>query len=424
MNVPIAEIITIGDEILYGQILDTNSQWICTQLVDVGVKVAYRSTLGDNRKDIIESFERAKNRSDLVIITGGLGPTPDDLTKPCLAEFFGVEMEYNEEMVEHVRQMFAKWGKGLSNLNRDQGLLPSNAQALPNNHGTAPGMWFEENNTVYVSLPGVPMEMKNLMKQEVLPRLRLRWKLPVIYHRTLKTAGIGESVLHERIKDWEDQLPPEINLAYLPTYSQVKLRLTVITDDLNQAKRLTEKEIDKIMPFISKYFFGYDNETIESAVGKILKSMNMTMASAESCTGGHVAHLLTSVAGSSDYYKGSIVAYANEVKVEQLNVNNNLLNLNGAVSREVVEEMARNVCMALGTDAGIATSGIAGPGGGTEEKPIGTVWIASCVDGEVKSKLLNLGPRDRDTNIKISSLAVLNLLRLHLKDVREKDVKL
>ena len=418
MNVPIAEIITIGDEILYGQINDTNSQWICENLSQLGIKVAFRSTIGDNKKDIIFSFARAKKRSDLIIITGGLGPTPDDLTKPCLAEFFGVGMKKDPQTLSHLEALFRQWGKELTATNETQAELPENARVLNNYQGTAPGMWFEEGNKVYVSLPGVPFEMKSLMKNEVFPAIQKRWQLPVIFHRTIKTAGIGESYLHDLIHDWEKNLPEHIKLAYLPTFSQVKLRLTSSGSHLEELQTDTEREIEKVIPLIGKYIYGYDNDTLESSIGVLLNHYNYKIATAESCTGGHTAHLLTSVPGSSHYYKGSVIAYANEVKINELQVNNEDLEVSGAVSEAVVTQMVKGVCLKMGVETAVATSGIAGPDGGTTEKPVGTIWIASCVKGDVKTRLLNLGPRDRSTIINISSLAALNLLRLHLHDVR------
>lgn len=414
MNTPVAELITIGDEILYGQILDTNSQWMCQELDEIGIKVKYRVTVGDNREDILAAFQTAQQRSGIVLITGGLGPTPDDLTKPLLAEFFNTEVKENKEALVDLQELFSNRGYELTPLNRLQASLPENCTFLSNKTGTAPGMWFEEKGVIFVSMPGVPHEMKYLMEHEVIPRVRTRFSLPVIFHKVVKTAGIGESWLADLIADWEKSLPDHVKLAYLPTLSQVKLRLTVVSDTLAHAKADVEAVVSTLLPIIEKYVYGYDQETLEEAVGKLLKEQQFTLATAESCTGGYVSHLITTVPGSSEYFLGGVVSYDNQVKIAELGVRAEDIEKYGAVSEEVVIQMAEGVRNRLKSEVGVAISGVAGPGGGSPEKPVGTVWLACSVNGKVKTKLLNLGDRGRLLTIKVAGLAALNLIRITL----------
>lgn len=410
----VAEIITIGDELLYGQILDTNAHWISSKLSETGIKVTWRTTLGDVEKDILDSFATAVNRADIIIVTGGLGPTLDDLTKPCLAKFFDCPMEINEEALKDVTRLFEEMGRELTPINRLQASLPSCCESLSNQLGTAPGMWFEQKEKVLVALPGVPAEMKYLMTQHVLPRFKKKLLLPEIYHKVIKTAGIGESYLADKLDDWCKSLPTYIQPAYLPGMAEVKVRLTA----MGKERALLEKEvdyyIDQMKALAGRYIYGYDEDTLESVIGKILKSKNLTLATAESCTGGHLAHLITSVPGSSAYFKGGIVAYDNDIKRNHLNVSNETLTEYGAVSEETVREMAQNVRIRFNTSVGVSTSGIAGPDGGTKEKPVGTVWIAYADDQGVTARKLMLGNRDRVINIERASRAVLNFIRLQL----------
>ncbi|MGB3182594.1 MAG: competence/damage-inducible protein A [Cyclobacteriaceae bacterium] len=408
-----AEVLTIGDEILYGQILDTNTQWISTHLDAAGIRVIRRSTIGDNREDILEAFKAAEERADLVLITGGLGPTNDDLTKPCLAAYYNVPLDMHEGALRHITHLFTSRGRELTPLNRRQAELPANCTMLLNENGSAPGMWFDERDTVFISMPGVPFEMKALMKNEVLPRLRERFSLPVIYHKMIHTAGIGESWLSDMIKDWEDNLPPHIRLAYLPGLGMVRLRLTATGDNRQRLEQEVAGQVEKVMPQISKYVYGYDGISLEEAAGKMLREANRTLSTAESCSGGHLAHLITRIPGSSDYYTGGVVSYDNKVKTGQLGVLEEFIEQHGAVSEEVVKQMAKGVRRLLGTDYALATSGVAGPGGGSEEKPVGTIWIA-CSDSEgTIAKKLQL-TTDRLVNIQYTSAACLNMLRLRM----------
>ncbi|MBC6365172.1 competence/damage-inducible protein A [Algoriphagus sp. AK58] len=405
-----AEIIAIGDELLYGQIMDTNSHWISQELDLMGVKVVRKTTVGDNRKDILTAFAEAEQRANLILITGGLGPTQDDLTKPLLAEYFGCEIIEFPEAVEAVTSFFKRRGREMTQLNILQGYLPSCCTYVPNEVGTAPGMWFEKNESYWMSMPGVPHEMKKLMKDFVLPKLPEIFDLPVIYHKMIKTAGIGESWLADLIKDWENNLPEHIRLAYLPSLGHVKLRLTAFGQDKVQLANEVEHQIQAVMPLIDKYVYGYDEETLESAIGKLLKNAGKTLALAESCSGGYVSHLVTTVPGSSEYFQGSVVAYHNQFKEQILGVNVETLRSFGAVSEKTASEMAEGVRNLFGSDFGLASTGIAGPDGGTDEKPVGTVWIACAGEGFLETRKLQL-TQDRMLNIQLTGVSVLNLLR-------------
>jgi nicotinamide-nucleotide amidase len=411
MSTVTAEIIAIGDELLYGQIMDTNSHWISQELDAVGVRVVRKTTVGDNRTDILTAFEEASKRANLILITGGLGPTQDDLTKPLLAEYFGCEIVEVPEAVAAVSAYFTRRGREMTRLNILQGHLPTCCTYVPNEVGTAPGMWFEQKGCYWMSMPGVPHEMKKLVKDFVLPKLSQVFDLPVIYHKLIKTAGIGESWLADLIKDWENALPSHIRLAYLPSLGHVKLRLTAFGKDKNLLAAEVEQQIQHVLPLISSYVYGYDEETLETAIGKLLKNAEKTLALAESCSGGYISHLITTVPGSSNYLRGTVVPYHNDLKEQVLGVSSATLAQHGAVSEETVREMATSVKKLLGSDYGLASSGIAGPDGGTPDKPVGTVWIACAGPDFVEAKLLQL-TQDRMINIQLTGVAVLNLLRI------------
>ncbi len=413
MQVIKAEIIAIGDELLYGQIVDTNSHWISQELDLLGVKVVRRTTVGDNRADILSAFAEAEKRADVILITGGLGPTQDDLTKPLLAEYFGCEIREVPEAVEAITAFFRRRGREMTPLNTLQGHLPACCTYVPNEVGTAPGMWFEKGGTYWMSMPGVPHEMKKLMEDFVLPKLPTLFELPVIYHKVLKTVGIGESWLADLIRDWENALPEHIRLAYLPSLGQVRLRLTAFGTDRKKLEREVDGQIAGVLPQLANYLYGYDGETLESVIGNLLKNTGKTLALAESCSGGYVSHLVTSIAGSSAYFNGSVVPYHNQFKQNILGVSAETLESKGAVSEETVLEMAIGVRELFGADIGLASSGIAGPDGGTGEKPVGTVWIACAGEGFAKAKKLQLS-QDRLLNIQLTAVAVLNLLRICL----------
>lgn len=408
------EIITIGDEILIGQIVDTNSAWMAQKLNDIGAKVERIITISDGLDAIISALSDAEKRSDIVLITGGLGPTKDDVTKKALAKYFNCGFTFYPEIADHIARLFARFGREMSELNRLQAELPTACEPLQNNQGTAPGMWFEGNNTVFVSLPGVPYEMKGLMQDHVLPRIKEKFNLPTILHKTVLTMGMGESWLSERISDWEDALPAEIKLAYLPSPGRVRLRLSAYGSDEKSLAQMLQEEVDKLIQLIPELVYGFDNDTIESVVGNLLREKGKTVSTAESCTGGLIAHRLTSISGSSDYFIGSIVSYANEVKMDALGVSEQHLIQFGAVSEQVVSQMAEGVRVKMNTDYAIATSGIAGPNGGTDEKPVGTVWIAVSGPNGTKAKKFLFG-QNRERNIEISANTALNMLRKELE---------
>lgn len=408
-----AEIITIGDEILYGQILDTNTQWISLELDKLGIKTVRKSSVGDQKDEIVQILQEAQKRADVVFITGGLGPTKDDLTKKILADFFDCTLAYHTDALQDVTEFFAKRGRELSDLNRDQALLPTKCTFIPNKQGTAPAMWFNELDTIWISMPGVPFEMKAIMETEVLPRLVNHFKLPVIVHQLVKTVGIGESYLSDLIQDWELQLPAHIKLAYLPSLGIVKLRLTGFGDSAENLHQQISAEYAKVMPLIKSYVFGYEKDELADVVGKLLVSKQATLSLAESCTGGYLASQFTQQAGCSAYFLGGVLAYANDVKMNQLGVSAQILNDEGAVSEACIRAMATGVRELNGSEYALATSGIAGPDGGTSEKPVGTIWIALAHPTGVITRKLTLGGT-RIQNIHLTSLTAINLLRRFL----------
>ena len=408
-----AEIISIGDELLYGQTLDTNAHWISHKLDEYNIKVFQRTTIGDDADQILNAFATAAERVDIVLITGGLGPTKDDLTKPLLAKYFGVGMVHHEEVLRDITLLFAKASREVTALNAQQADLPANCEKITNPVGTAPGMWFYENNTVFVAMPGVPYEMKSIMTQGILPKLHEMFSKGVLHHHIIKTIGITESSLSDLIEDWELNLPKHIKLAYLPTKGQVKLRMTGSGDDLNTLKQEIDTLQMAIMPKIAKYVYGFGVDSLEGVIGQLLNKNNLTLATAESCTGGYLAHMITSVPGSSRYFKGSVIAYSNEVKIAQLGVRAEDLKQHGAVSEEVAKAMAEGVRKELNADIAIATTGIAGPDGGTVEKPVGTVWIAYSDKYKTLAKKFNFS-RDRTFIVHWSALAALNMIRLNV----------
>lgn len=408
-----AEIITIGDEILYGQILDTNAQWMSLTLNDIGVRTIRRTTIGDNEPHILQALHEAEQRVDIILITGGLGPTKDDLTKPCLARYFDCDMQLDESALAEVISVFKSKGRELTDINRQQAVLPVACQKITNAIGTAPGMWFERNGVVFVSMPGVPYEMKMMMTNHIIPKLRQTYDMPVIFHKLIRTIGIGESWLSELIADWEDHLPENIGLAYLPSLGQVKLRLTALGEDPKKLAQEVDAQIAKVTPLINQYIYGYDQDTIESTTGRDLARQGLTIATAESCSGGYLAHMITSIPGSSVYYKGSVICYHNSIKIDELGVPAETIDEHGAVSEPTVKAMAMGIREKFGTDIGLATSGVAGPGGGSAEKPVGTVWIAYADEAGCVAHKLQLGT-ERDLNIRLSALHSLNLLRQQL----------
>ena len=411
-------IITIGDEILYGHILDTNSKWLSENVSLLGLKISKKSTISDNYKEITTAVNNSIAKYNLTILTGGLGPTNDDVTKNCLNEYFGCKLVYDKKTLDHIKKIFKKRNLDFTLKNKQQALVPDKCQVLHNKYGTAPGMSFIKNKMVLISLPGVPFEMKSLFKDECINLIKSKFKLPVIHHRIIKTVGIGESWLSDIISEWENNLDKSLKLAYLPSLGRVKLRLTGHGKDLKKIKSKIKKEEMSLIPLIKKYVFGYDSDELENVVGKQLIKENKDISVAESCTGGNVSSLLTSVPGSSKYFKGGMIAYSNEIKINSLEVPKVKIEKFGAVSREVVEEMAKKIRIKFKSSLGIASSGIAGPGGGTKDKPVGTVWIAIADKNNVMSKKLSLTDR-RDVNITLSSISLLNIVRIFLEKYRE-----
>lgn len=406
----LAELLTIGDEILYGQIVDTNAQWMSVELTNAGIQVIRKTSVGDKEEEILTAFAEAEKRADVILITGGLGPTSDDLTKPCLAKYFNCDIKLHDEALAEVTEFFKSRGRELTDINRKQAELPVCCEKITNVMGTAPGMWFERNGKVFVSMPGVPHEMKRMMTDIIIPKLRKAYQTPSIHHKMIRTVGIGESFLAEKIAGWESTLPKHIRLAYLPSLGEVKLRLTAIGKDLATLQQETDVLAEQLKPLAGEYIFGYDNDPLEVVIGKTLRTKKLTLSVAESCTGGYLSHLITSIPGSSDYFLGGIVPYAYDIKMRQLGVKPETLEQYGAVSEPTIIEMANLVRAKFNTDIGVATSGIAGPGGATPEKSVGTVWIAYSDKYQTVTKKLQLS-KDRMVNIRMSSVAVLNLIR-------------
>lgn len=408
-----AEIITIGDELLIGQVVDTNSAWLGSTLGDDGIKVIQITSVQDHAAQIVQAVNDALSRADIVLMTGGLGPTKDDITKKTLAEMFGMKLVRNEQVYDMVGKQLALRGIAFTELNQGQALVPDGCTVLPNRNGTAPGMWFERDGKVLISMPGVPFEMKALVKDEVLPRLRKHFALDANVHRTIITFGLAESILADTIASWEEALPPYLHLAYLPSALCIRLRLSAYEIDRQKAEQEIESQIGKLSKVIPHYIIGSEDDSLESVTGTLLKTRGETLATAESCTGGNIAHRFTAMPGASEYFKGGVVAYSNEVKMALLGVDPESLNHYGAVSQSVAEQMAEGVRRATGATYGISTTGIAGPTGGTPEKPVGTVWMAVATPNGVFSRRMVFGSV-RSQNIERASSNCINLLRLQL----------
>ena len=411
----LAEIITIGDEILIGQIVDTNSAWMAKQLNLIGVSVKQITSVSDDEQHIIEALELAEKRADLVLITGGLGPTKDDITKKTLAKYFNMGFRNDPGALEMVRQIFEKYKRPLLDINIQQADVPDGCEVIVNKNGTAPCMWFEQNNTIFVSMPGVPYEMMYLMDDEILPRITSRFKLSFIVHKTILTANIGESFLAKEIEEIEDSLPAHIKLAYLPKLGQVRLRLSAKGDNETELNKEVEVYAKQIISKVNKFVVTDEDIPLEKAILNLMKSKELTLSTAESCTGGYIAHLITQHAGSSSVYWGGAVAYAYELKESILGVKESTLNTFGAVSEQTVTEMAEGAIKHFKTDYAIAVSGIAGPGGGTEDKPVGTVWIAISSKNKTVAKVFNFSNK-RIQNIERSAASALAMLLNLLKE--------
>lgn len=388
-----AEIITIGDEILIGQIIDSNSTFIAKELNKIGVSVYQITSIQDEKEHILNAMEEAGNRSSVVIITGGLGPTKDDVTKHTLCDYFGDELIMDRNVLEHIEVLFKKYiSTPISELNRNQALVPSRATVLHNAYGTAPGLWMEKGQTVYVSLPGVPMEMKNLMSASVLPMIMEKYDRPFILHRTILTYGLGESALAEKIEDWEDNLPSFIKLAYLPNLGKVRLRLSARGLDKEEVVSAVNEEVGKLYALIGDIIYGEEEEaSVEAQIATLLTEKHLTLATAESFTGGRIAEEITSIPGASQYFKGSVVSYATEIKIKLLEVPETLIQEHSVVSAEVAMAMAKNVRNILDTDFAIATTGNAGPTKGDSDADVGTVYIAISTPKRTFAEKFNMG---------------------------------
>jgi nicotinamide-nucleotide amidase len=409
----LAEIITIGDEILIGQVVDTNSAFLAAELNKVGIRVGQITSISDQRNPILTALDEAAKRAGLVVITGGLGPTSDDITKQTLADYFHTKLVLKKEVLDHIRTLLTERGVEVNERNIRQAELPESCRLLHNASGTAQGMWFEKGGTVFISLPGVPFEMESIMKDYALPQIKEFFHLPPLRHITVLTHGLAESAMAMKIEPWEKALPASVRLAYLPSPGILRLRLSCFDPEQKNDPELVTEELAKLRRLISEYIFGYDSDTIEEVAGRLLREKGRTLAVAESCTGGKIASLITSVPGCSDYFLGSVTAYSNTSKCAILGVNPASIKSHGAVSQAVVEEMARGARERFGADISVATTGIAGPSGGSVDKPVGTTWIAVATDQIMRSEKFSLGEH-RGRNISKAAVAALFMLRNEL----------
>jgi nicotinamide-nucleotide amidase len=408
-----AEIISIGDELLIGQVVNTNASWMAEQLSLAGIKLNRITTIADEVDALHQALDEAIERSEFILLTGGLGPTADDLTKPALCSYFNTEMVFNEKAFAQIEKLFGARQMPVTERNREQAFLPANCQPIENANGTAPGMWFKHRMSYIAAMPGVPFEMKTMFAQQLIPMMLAISEKRVFLHKTLMTTGLGESWLADRIKVWEENLPKNLHLAYLPQPGIVRLRLSGLGTDAKLLAKVMQSQVDSLTTLIPDLIYGFDDQSMEEVVADLLKKQQKTIATAESCTGGYIAHLLTGIPGSSAYFKGAIVAYDNSIKSGLLDVDQQLLQTHGAVSKEVVEAMAEGARAKFGVNLALTTSGIAGPDGGTSDKPVGTVWIALSSEKGTTSERFQFGEH-RGRNIRRSGLSALNMVRLWL----------
>jgi len=404
------EIITIGDEILIGQIVDTNSAWMAVELNNAGFEIAQITSIHDNEQHIFEALNNALSRADVVLFTGGIGPTKDDITKQTLCKYFDTKLIFSQAVLTNIEQLLAHRQSALNELTYAQAMVPENCTVIMNTVGTAPITWFEKNGKIIVSMPGVPHEMKNAMQNEVIARLQKAFNSPSIVHKTVVVKGYPESALALKISDWENALPTHLHLAYLPTYSIVKLRISASSTNKTALEIEINEQINKLKELLGDAIILDNNIALEQEIGRILIEKKLTLATAESCTGGNIAHKITEIPGSSAYFNGSIVAYSNQIKNTVLGISNTDIEKYGAVSKEIVEQMAQNARQLLKADYAVATSGIAGPTGGTAEKPVGTVWIAVSTPTETSSKLAIFGKARLQNIERATQTALLELL--------------
>ncbi|WP_372756785.1 competence/damage-inducible protein A [Mariniflexile sp.] len=412
----LAEIITIGDELLIGQVIDTNSAFIAKHLNKIGVSVYQITSVQDDKAHILKALKEAESNVDIVILTGGLGPTKDDITKKTIAEYFNDTLIRDDSVIENIEELWKHYTGGLLlQVNRDQALVPSKATVLMNTLGTAPGMWMEKDNKVFISLPGVPYEMNALVENKVIPKLKEKYNCPYILHKTLLVYGIGESALAERIEAWEDGLPTHIRLAYLPSLGKMRLRLSSKGTDVEYVKSSVQEQIDKVLPLIKNEFAGFEEEdgSVEVVIAKQLNKLGKTLAIAESCTGGMVAEQFTTHPGASSYFKGGVVTYSTESKINILGVSKSDIDTFSVVSSEVVESMASNALRLFQSDFAVATTGNAGPTKGDSEAEVGTVFIAIATKSGVYSEKFMLG----NYRIKVINKAVNKALEMLLKEI-------
>ena len=405
-----AEIITIGDEITIGQVTDTNSSFIAEELNKIGIEIIRITSVPDNKDRITDALDSAKEKADIIIMTGGLGPTVDDITKNTLAEYFNSTLVINRYMLDRIKEFLSNRSMKITERNIKQAQLPDNCKVIFNNYGTASGMWFEEYGKIFISLPGVSYEMKSMIINDIIPEFKKRFKLPFIIHKTILTNGMTESEMAEHLKDWESELPDNIKIAYLPSPGILRLRVSGTGIYKSKLENEIKKQTDKLVKLISDSVFGFGDDRLEEITGKLLAEHNLTVAVAESCTGGKISELITSIPGSSAYFKGSVIAYSNEIKTRILGVSANDLTKYGAVSEEVVKAMAEKTMNLYNTDFAIATSGIAGPSGGSKQKPVGTTWIAVSSKDETIALKFSFGEH-RGRNILKASVTALNMLR-------------
>lgn len=408
-----AKLISIGDELLIGQVVNTNAAWLGNILTINGMEVISTLTIGDGEQDILEALDSCSD-VDIIVMTGGLGPTADDITKPTLCKYFNTELEFFQDAYDNVMSIFTKRGYQMTERNRGQAYIPKSCTYIPNRYGTAPCMWFEKGKSVYISMPGVPFEMKNVFEQEILPMLLSHFKITPYINKVVMTTGVGESFLADKIKDWEDALPDFLSLAYLPQYGMVRLRLEGRHPDRDFLQQTIDERIEQLKDLIGEYIFGYDEKPLAEVVFEKLKAAGATMASAESCTGGSIAKMITAIPGSSEVFKGTVVSYATEVKENLLGVSHDDVVNYTVVSQQVAEQMAVGVKSLLKTDYAVATTGVAGPGGGTEENPVGTVWIAVAGPAGLVSKRYNFG-NSRENNIERAAITAFEMLRRTIK---------
>jgi nicotinamide-nucleotide amidase len=409
----LAEILTIGDEILLGQITDTNSQWISTALTEIGVRVVCRTSVGDTAEHIVAALKLAEQRADVVIMTGGLGPTKDDITKKTLAEYFGCDLVMHPQALADLEELLKGRGRLLNDLTRLQALQPTCAEYIKNPVGTAPAMWFSRNEKVFVSMPGVPFEMKEIMKTAILPKLKAAYELPTIIHKIVRTVAYAESTMAKHIATWEDALPPHIKLAYLPAVGAVKLRLTGTGASAEVLEKELNEQVTQLLPLLEHHAYASSDLELEEALGQMLKERKLTLAAAESCTGGMFGERITAVAGSSAYFLGSMVCYTEQLKSQILGISPETIAEHGVVSEEVVKQMAAQVRELTGADIGVACTGIAGPPSPTDTMPVGMIWIALANKNGVQTHVLQL-TQQRDINRILTVMAMMNQIRLSL----------